>query len=121
MFQRFTSIITQISALGLLFTPLASASQSSPFWTGSSVPGYYSACLISNTNARLTPSLSEDNIRAIMREDSCGLVLHQNGGLVYEGRIPVHENGFYLLRFYVEELGEFRQYWIHESQLKNEL
>lgn len=115
MFKHFISIIAQISALNLLlpFSTLAT-----PFWTGSSVPGYYSACLVSNTNARLTPSLSEDNIRAIMREESCGLVLHQDGGLIYEGKIPVYENGFYLLRFYVEELGEFRQYWIHESQLK---
>ena len=118
MFKRFTSIITQISTLSLLFSPQVLASQSTPFWTGSSVPGYYSACLVSNTNARLTPSLLEDNIRAIMREDSCGLVLHQDGGLVYEGKIPVYTNGFYLLRFYIEELDEFRQYWIHESQLK---
>ena len=88
-------------------------------WSGSTQEGYVSACVTSATNARTTPSLSDNNIRAIFRQGSCGQVLHIPGGLVYSGSIPLYENGFYLLRFWVEELGEYRQYWIHESQLTN--
>jgi hypothetical protein len=106
--KKLIFALTTIAALSIPTKVLAV-----PTWFGMTNWNLVSACIYDGpTRARLTPAFPEDNsnIRALFATDSCGIVQYQHGG-------PIYENGFYLIKFYVPDLGEWRKYWIHTSQL----
>jgi len=81
-----------------------------PEWFGIADWRYNTICIDGPTNARLTPRF-ENNIRAELVDGTCGNPLYSIGQ-------PIYENGFYLIEFYIDELQEFRRYWVHRSQIK---
>lgn len=83
-----------------------------PNWTGEADWDYTVACLDTPTNARLNPNFG-NNVRATLVGNTCGNPLVNRFGLL------MYENGFLLVEFYFDEVGEWRRYWIHETQIEN--
>ena len=84
------------------------------FWSGEASWRATVVCLDTPTNARLNPNFN-NNVRATLVGDTCGNPLYYNNGF---GEV-VHENGFYLVEFWFDELGEWRRYWIYKNQIDN--
>ena len=100
-----------IASLAFLSTLIPTAALASvPEWFGSADWGYSVICIDGPSNARLSPGFG-DNIRAELVNGTCGNPIYRNGRIIYENR-------FYLIEFYIHNVGEYRRYWIHETQVK---
>jgi hypothetical protein len=107
-----TFLIGTLAALSLVSFSNSAVATEHPDWFGESDWHYNTVCLDTPTNARLSPEISSNNIRAVLVDGTCGNPLYSLGS-------PVLENEFYLIEFYFANLGEWRRYWIHESQIES--
>ena len=77
---------------------------SAPYASGSGV-----VCIQDGpTNIRTSPNALPSSIRATLSTGSCG-------------RLPsvteTYKNGYFLVEFYIQQIGKTRRYWVHESQV----
>lgn len=98
--------------LSVLLNPFYKANADTPNWTGQADWDYTVVCLNTPSNARLNPNFA-NNVRATLVFPTCGNPLINNSNSF------IYENEFFLVEFYFDEVGEWRRYWIHESQFRN--